>query len=199
MKAFKIAVVRSLAAMALAAGSLFPAANATVLSISPSNETVTVGDTFTLDINISGVTDLYAFQFDLGFDPLFLAALSIEESVFLSAGGPPLFIPGDIDNSDGTVDETMGSLQNDVPGVTGGGTLATITFRALMAGLSSVNLYNIILLDSNSADIAADNPSNGLVTIEARQTGVPAPSVLWLISAGLAGLFLARRKIDLAS
>ena len=50
-----------------------------VLSIEPSTKAgVTVGDTFTLDIAISDVTDLFAYEFALGFNPLAPNAESAE-------------------------------------------------------------------------------------------------------------------------
>src|SRR5271165_813903 len=72
------------------------------LSISPASSTVSNGSTFSMDVNISDVTDLSAFQFDLSFDPSILQATGTitEGNFFLSGGG---FVPGTIDNSLGTI------------------------------------------------------------------------------------------------
>ncbi|HEV3199328.1 MAG TPA: cohesin domain-containing protein, partial [Bryobacteraceae bacterium] len=58
-----------------------------------------VGDIFTVNVNIAGITDLYGFQFDLSFDPAILAAASSTEGPFLPTGGATFFIPGTIDNT----------------------------------------------------------------------------------------------------
>lgn len=38
-----------------------------------------VGDTFAVNVNVDGVSDLYAWQLDLTFDPTLLAAVSVSE------------------------------------------------------------------------------------------------------------------------
>ena len=68
------------------------------LSINPASSTVSAGNNVTLDVNISNITDLYAFQFDLSFDPGTVSAASIAEGAFLAGGGTTAFIPGIIDN-----------------------------------------------------------------------------------------------------
>jgi hypothetical protein len=77
--------MRNCARVAAAAGfalitAFATVANAsTVLSVSPSSLMVSSGSTFTVDVNISGVTDLYGYQFDLSFNPkvLSLARMSM--------------------------------------------------------------------------------------------------------------------------
>ena len=71
------------------------------LSINPASSTVSAGNNVTLDVNISNITDLYAFQFDLSFDPGTVSAASIAEGAFLAGGGTTAFIPGTIDNVGG--------------------------------------------------------------------------------------------------
>ena len=51
-----------------------PVAAAPILSIEPGTSTVNQGDTFFLDINITDVTDLFGFQFDVLYDPTILTA-----------------------------------------------------------------------------------------------------------------------------
>jgi len=60
--------------------------------------TVPPGNTFVVGVNISNVTDLYSFQFDLSFNPAVLQVTSVLEAAFLPSGGPTFFIPGTIDN-----------------------------------------------------------------------------------------------------
>src|SRR5580693_1534910 len=63
-----------------------------IVSIDPVSSSVVSGNNATFDINISNVTDLYAFQFDLSFAPGLLSAVSIVEGTFLPGGGATFFI-----------------------------------------------------------------------------------------------------------
>ncbi len=74
-----------------------------VFSVQPLSAPVLQGASFYLDVNVADVTDLYAFQFDLGFDPTILSAVAVAEGPFLSSGGSTFFLPGIIDNAAGTM------------------------------------------------------------------------------------------------
>ena len=80
-------LTRIIGFLLVAAWHVLPA-HATSLFIDPSSLNVTVGQTFSLSVSISGVTDLYAFQFDIGYDPNVLSANTISEGAFLPTGGP---------------------------------------------------------------------------------------------------------------
>ena len=99
---------------------------APVVSLSPNPASVILGTAFTLDVSVTGVSDLYAFQFDLGFDPSVLAATGISEGAFLGTGGATFFIPGGIDNGAGSISSTANTLLTAIGGVSGGGVLARI-------------------------------------------------------------------------
>ncbi len=118
------------------------------LAVLPTTLTEKAGQTFTLSIDITGAVDLYAYQFDLGFDPTVLAAVSVSEGSFLPAGGSTIFLPGTIDNVGGSITANADILNGAVSGVTGSGDLLDVTFRALASGSSKVQIFNLIALDS---------------------------------------------------
>ena len=64
------------------------AAATPILSIEPSNITVNSGDIFSVDVAIANVSDLYGFQFDIGFNQQVLQVNDIAIGTFLLTGGP---------------------------------------------------------------------------------------------------------------
>jgi hypothetical protein len=167
-------------------------AAAPILSIQPSTLSVNKGDSFSLDINITDVTDLYGFQFDLLYDPTILTAAAVTEGTFLAAGGPTVFIPGDSASTPGDISFTIGLLLGAVSGVSGNGTLAQFDFTAASAGSSGISLSNLILQDSLGNII--DAPSlNASVQVNSPKP-VPEPGTLVLAGSGLAAMAWFRRR-----
>jgi hypothetical protein len=76
---------------------------------------------FAVPVGISDVSDLYAFQFDLTFDPDALRLLDITEGPFLQMAGDTVFIGGAIDNVAGTASFTTASALGALPGPSGSG------------------------------------------------------------------------------
>jgi hypothetical protein len=161
----------------------------TVLNISPPNQTVALGSTITVDVNVSGVADLYGYQFDLSFNPSVLAAISSTEGSFLTTGGATFFIPGTNDNVGGAVSGTADTLLTAISGVTGSGTLAMFTFTAIGSGASTISIQNVTLLDSGLNSIT-NTTMDGSITV----APVPLPASFLLLATGLAGLSLTRLK-----
>ena len=175
--------------------SALPAAAAPILSVSPVSPIVNVGDTFTVNIDLSNVTDLYGFQFDLGFDPTRLQVVpqnsqAVTEGSFLKQGGATDFLSG-VDNGLGTIEFTLAFLLGAVPGVSGSGNIASITFMALATGVSPFTLSNYLLLDS-AGGLIDPTIQNGSVEITT-SAAVPEPGTLLLLASGLA--VAARRRL----
>lgn len=172
-----------------------PVAAAPILSIEPGTSTVNQGDTFFLDINITNVTDLFGFQFDILYDPTILTANETVEGGFLSTGGSTLFIPGDAVSTPGDLSFTIGLLLGGISGVSGDGTLARVSFTAASGGTSSISLSNLLFQDSLGEFI---NPTtlNASVDVNASSTApVPEPGTLMLVGSGLAMAWRKRRHL----
>jgi Cohesin domain len=160
-----------------------------ILSINPATTTVSVGDSFTLNIDIAGVDDLFSYNFDLLFDPEILRFDGIAEGEFLKSGtfpGTEFFSLGE--ETPGLVSFITNSIYGD-EGVTGSGTLAIATFFALMPGETLISFpteFPNQLLFSDSSDspigVTADE---GLVQVNA-STVPDEPSAMILLVAALA-------------
>ena len=167
-------------------------ASAGSIFILPSSPTIGLGNAESIDVNVSGLSDLYAFQFDLSFNPSVLAFVSITEGDLFNNVGVS-FIPGTIDNTVGTISFIADSLSGPGPGISSNGTLAQIAMTAIGVGSSDINLANVVLLNSGLNDIAA--ASFGTVISVA---GAPEPSSMVLLITGLGvGYFLKRYKATL--
>jgi general secretion pathway protein D len=199
MKIFSIKALAQFTASAFLASLVIGSlpAQATLISVVPSASTITQGQSFSVDIRVSGVSDLYGFEFDLGFNPSILSATSIIEGAFLALGGPTLWFPGTIDNSGGTISYTADSLQSIVPGVNGDGILASVNFTALATGSSELTISGVTLLDSALADISFDNPQNTHIVINSNSgptPSVPEPATFGLLAIGLIVLTFSYHK-----
>ena len=162
----------------------------TVVSVQVLPASVSVGDTFTVNVNITDVTDLFGFGFDLNFDPTILSAQSVNEGAFLPGGGTTFFIAGSIDNVGGSIAGNADTLLGAISGVSGSGTLLTCQFLAIGAGTSDLSLVNALFLDSNLDGIPA-TLVDGTVTAATGESGgggptqAPEPSGVSMLTAGL--------------
>ena len=160
-----------------------------IVAIQPANQSVVMGAALSVDIMISGVADLYAFQFDLGFDPSRLSATQFNAGPFLSTGGATFIVPPLIDNSSGQISGVAESLLSAFSGVSGGGVLATVQFKAIGPGASVVNTFNGVFLDSSLSGIGV-TAQGGSIFVSA----VPEPATVLLTASTLLGLLgLVRR------
>jgi hypothetical protein len=165
-----------------------------IVAISPSSTATSVGGTFTVDIAITGVDNLFGFQFDLGFDPSKLAGIETTNGDFIS--DDTAFVAGTVDNTGGTISFTANALIGPVLGVSGSGVLAHARFTALDASPSTpINLLGLILLDDQFIEIPFQS-TGGTVTILANTevTPVPEPATMFLVGSGLVAAWRQRRK-----
>jgi cohesin domain-containing protein/PEP-CTERM motif-containing protein len=182
------------AALLLFSASAF--ADGATLSVQPASSTISPGGTVTLDVDIAGVTDLYAYQFDLLFGSSTVSATTETEGDFLGGGGTTFFIPGTVDNVGGSITATANTLIGAIGGVSGDGTLVVLTFTGLAGGTTSIDFANVMFYDSNFNSIDVTTEA-GSVTVQGGGGGVPAPepSSFLLLGFALVGLAtLAAKK-----
>ena len=102
---------------------------------------LSVGDTLTLHVRSEKVTDLAGYQTNIIFNPDVLKANGVREGGFLKqAGGQTFFQKGKIQNPKGEI--TGIKTARFKGGVSGDGTLLSVTFTAIAEGRTTVKLRN---------------------------------------------------------
>ncbi len=192
--------------------SASPAEAAPILSVQPSATAVAQGETLSVLIGIGlidptsadDVSDLYAYQFGVSFDPSIFVVNSVTEGSFLGQAGQTFFIPGLVDNVGGTVTFNANTLLGASPGATGAGWLLGLELTALNPGISAI----AITFDALNGDALLDSGLNAIdevtalgasVTVGGGSTTppatVPEPSTLLLLgTGGIAALVRSRQK-----
>jgi hypothetical protein len=159
------------------------------LSLSASPSPAVLGSPVSVNVVIGDITNLYAYQFSLAFNPALLQATAVTEGAFLATGGTTFFDGGTINNAAGTISFSFDSLIGALPGVNGGGVLASIAFNTVGAGTSALTFSDVLVLNAGLDEISM-SIVNGSLQVNA----VPEPAALMLFGAGLAGLAIARRR-----
>jgi hypothetical protein len=131
-------------------------ATTTTLYVDPATSKVLVDKTFTVNISIANVTNLYGWEFVLYYNNTMLNGTEIIEGPFLRTHGSTFFNITDFNDAynvtHGRVWAT-GVLLGNVSGVNGSGVLASITFMCKEFGSSILQLVDTTLGDPEGAPI----------------------------------------------
>lgn len=159
---------------------------APVFTLSASSSELQFGQPFTVNLIANGLTDLYAYQLDLDFNPAFFQAESVTEGAFLGSAASTFFSGGTIDNTGGLISLVFDTLLGPGPGASGSGILGSISFVDVGAGPATVmfSLSDVLALDSNLNAIPVQTLPLAL------EVPVPEPSALLLILSAFIGLML---------
>ena len=130
---------------------------------------IDAGDTFTLEIRAEDIHNLAGWQFDIAYDAAVLEALEVNEGDFLKTeGGRTFFQKGTMENRSGKI-AGLSSARLSEDGVSGTGTLVSVTFKAKTAGQTQLSLDNFQLAAATGTPIAA-GPQEVVITVEGEQT-----------------------------
>lgn len=123
----------------------------TTLAADPAINKANPGQYFTINVTIANVSNLFSWQVRLQWSPNLLQANSknITEGPFLKQGGFTLFAKAVFLNYIDIACTLVGA----VPGVSGSGTLAAVTFKVLEPGSTTLDLSNTKLLDAHMQEI----------------------------------------------
>lgn len=120
-----------------------------------SSKKIDEDDYFTVYVMVVDVVNLAGFEMDVAFNPGVLRATQVHEGYFLSSPGPTYWLRPDRDNREGRITGIMCTRQR-FGGISGSGTLFTITFDADDMGESDIVVENLKLFDSQWSRIAAN-------------------------------------------
>ena len=119
--------------------SLAPVQRGLLQIAAPSS--VTVGQQFTVEVKVSGVTDLASSSFVLTYDPIVVEFVSITEGSFMRKDGKPTSFNSTLDTSGGTITVSLARTAAN-GGVSGEGPLAAALFKAKNQGPATFAFRN---------------------------------------------------------
>jgi hypothetical protein len=110
------------------------------------------GDTTTIGLSVSNVTDLYSIPLLIHYDPAVVQVEEVRNGGFLSGGTQEIAIVQRIDQQKGEV-IVSATRQPNTPGVNGTGTLLGIVVRGVAPGTSSLQVLQMNARDSQQRTI----------------------------------------------
>lgn len=166
------------------------AQTAPVLTMAADSSEQAVGSQFNISLDISGISDLYAFNLTLGYDASKVRFMAVTEGDFLSNVNTTYFIPG-VDDRTGSVAFSAVALIGPISGAGGAGNLLNFVFAGSAPGAAHFSLSDILFIDSAFGDIGVGGASLEVLVLD-DPAGVPEPAPLALLAIGT--LALAARK-----
>lgn len=129
--------------------------SSTTIAVDPADiiKQFEIGQTFSVNITVADVHELYVWQAGMTFNATILEAIDFIEGAFLAKNGTTLWTPGTINNTAGVINYHASVLAGNVTGITGNGNLCIVIFRVRDYGDSNLQLTEVILLNSELENI----------------------------------------------
>jgi general secretion pathway protein D len=124
---------------------------------SPAVINTQAGGTFVVQLDVQNAQNLFASPFHMKFDPQVLRVLDARAGSFMSGDGKQTIFTRNIQNDTGDLTVNL----NRVPGaggISGSGTLVTLTFQAVKPGVTAPSFPDLLLRDSQSQPVQAGAP-----------------------------------------
>jgi len=145
----------------------------TIVRIDPPSSNVLTGAIFTVDVAVDAVSNLGAYEFQLNFDPNVITFVSVADASFLGSTGRGVFCP-EPSVADNRFHFGCATSGPEPPGPSGSGVLSVVTFRAVGAGVSPLELVNVALADPMGRAIPV-TVQGGNVFVSWAPTPTPTP------------------------
>jgi general secretion pathway protein D len=144
-----------------AAPGVNPSAN---FLFDPGQITAVKGNTFTVNLNLSGAQNVYSVPVQINYDPAKLQLLNVSNGGFLSQDGQAVALVHREDETTGTLQITA-TRPPGSGGVSGKGTVVTLTFQAKASGQTPLTITRGGARDPGLQAIAV-NGAQASVTVE---------------------------------
>ena len=133
-------------------------AASTTVQVTPSITNVNVGTIFNINVTVTDVSNLYAWEFRLYFLNAIINCTAITEGPFLRSAGTTIFLLNITNNYNSTYGRALAACTLLGAGkfVSGSGVLATLTFNATANGNTNLDLEETKLSNINSQSIPHD-------------------------------------------
>jgi general secretion pathway protein D len=135
------------------APAAIPAGPPISFSVAPPAANPTVGSTFQVAVNLANGRDVFGVPLQLQFNPAVLQLVNVDAGDFLGRDGQAVAL---VHRDEGNGLVTISSERPpNVAGVSGQGTLCTLTFKAVAAGDSNLSLVKVGARNSAQANLPA--------------------------------------------
>jgi len=133
-----------------------PAAQPRV-TLSPEKVETRSGASFTLNLQVENVTDLFSAPVVIKFDPNVVRVSEVNRGSFMVADGREAMFTRNINNDTGEVRVILSRMPA-TPGVSGSGSLLTITFQVVGQGVTVISVPQLTFQDSRMTAILSASP-----------------------------------------
>jgi len=133
---------------------------------------VSIGENFTVNVNVVNITDLYSWEFYMNWTAPLLNVTSVGEGSFLKSQPGETQFHQEIHNDEGYI--YVNCMRTDASGVSDSGTLANVTFLVEDEGNSTLHLYNTILLNSAGGTISVGITDGWFNNVKFRNIAIKA-------------------------
>jgi general secretion pathway protein D len=141
-----------------------PATGGTSFLFDPAQITAVKGNTFVVNLLISGAQNVYSVPVQMNYDPAKLQLVNVSNGGFLSQDGQAVALVRREDETTGTLQITA-MRPPGATGVSGQGTVVTLTFQAKASGQTPLTITRGQALDPGQHSIAV-NGAQASVTVQ---------------------------------
>jgi general secretion pathway protein D len=129
-----------------------PGTNPVSFTVVPPNSNQTVGSTFQVAVMLGNGRDIFSVPLQLKFNPAVLQLVNVDSGDYLSRDGQLASL---VHREDNGLVAISASRPPNAPGVSGQGSLCTLTFKAVAAGDSELTLVKVGAVTSGQANLPA--------------------------------------------
>lgn len=136
---------------------------AAIMSFDPPQLNQSVGATFAVNVTVSGAQNLYSVPVQVSYDPQSLQLINVSNGNFLSRDGQPVVI---VHREDAPgLEQISATRPPGSGGVSGQGSVFTLTFMAKAAGQSTLSITRAAARDPNMQAVQV-TPGQAMITVK---------------------------------